>query len=101
VVQQPRLQRFASQPERIYLFGRHRYKEFVQRNALWYSDDAGDSWTAFDLDEADFMDTGYGDGLFREDGALVYLAYRGRDSRADLLRYLVRVPSPSALRVPR
>ncbi len=89
VVQQPRLRRFATVPDRLFLFGRHRYEETVQRNGLWWSDDDGQTWDGFDLDEADYIDTGYGDALLRDDGTLVLMAYRGRDGRSDTHRYLI------------
>ncbi|MEL7263680.1 MAG: sialidase family protein [Planctomycetota bacterium] len=91
VVQQPRLRRYSSQPDRIYLLGRNRYQETVQRNGIWWSDNGGKSWQGFDLDEIDFKDTGYGDALMRDDGRLVYLAYRGRDGRCDLIQYVLDV----------
>ena len=89
-VQQPQLKRFADEPHRLYLFGRERIEEYVQRNALWYSDDQGKSWTKIPLDERALVDTGYGDALKRTDGALCYLAYRGTDDRAEMFRYVLR-----------
>jgi len=91
VVQQPNLRRFSSQPGRICLFGRNRYKEKKQRNGIWWSDDGGKTWSGFDVDERYFRDTGYGDGLMRADGALVYLGYRGTDKRVDLMRYVLEI----------
>jgi hypothetical protein len=80
----------------VYLFGRHRYKETVQRNGIWWSDDDGETWKGCDLDEKNFVDTGYGDALFRKDGTLVYLAYRGFDHCADLIRYTLSLPKPGS-----
>ena len=89
-VQQPKLRRFDDEPNRLYLFGRDRIEEYVQRNALWYSDDQGKSWTQIPLDEKMFRDTGYGEALKRKDGSLYYLGYRGTDLKADMWSYLLR-----------
>ena len=93
VVQQPNLIKLSNQPGRIYLAGRARKKETAQRNGLWWSDNLGQHWQGGVLDEQDFIDTGYGDMLSRSDGNMVYLAYRGRDSRAETFSYVFRVPS--------
>jgi Neuraminidase (sialidase) len=89
-VQQPRLRRFADEPNRLYLFGRDRIKEYDQRNSIWYSDDEGNTWTQIPLDEKLFRDTGYGDALKRKEGTLYYLGYRGTDAKADMWQYLLR-----------
>ena len=98
-VQQPRLRRFPDEPGRLYLFGRDRIEEHIQRNCLWFSDDDGKSWTRVPLDERMFSDTGYGDALKRRDGSLYFMGYRGTDDEAEMWRYLLRpqideIPAP-------
>jgi len=93
VVQQPRLRTAAEmgasgRDGRLYLFGRRRYTEYEQRNAVYWSDDGGRTWTGLDLDGAHHVDTGYADGLLRAGGALVVLAYRGTDAAADVWQYV-------------
>lgn len=89
-VQQPKLRRFADEPSRLYLFGRDRIEEYVQRNSVWYSDDRGNTWTSIPLDETMFRDTGYGEALKRKDGSLYCLSYRGSDAKADMWEYVLR-----------
>ena len=91
VTQQPNLVVAGDEPGRVYLLGRLRKKETVQRNGVWWTDDAGRSWQGGVLDERDFVDTGYGDMRRRADGAFVCLAYRGKDNVSDMLAYVFRV----------
>ena len=91
VTQQPNLVVAGDKPSRVYLAGRLRTKEIVQRNGLWWTDDAGKSWRGGVLDEQDFVDAGYGDLRRRSDGAFVYLAYRGKDDVSNVYTYVFQV----------
>ncbi|MDO8539418.1 MAG: sialidase family protein [Opitutaceae bacterium] len=91
VTQQPNLVMLGDKPGRLYLVGRLRTKETVQRNGIWWTDDAGRTWRGGVLDEKDFVDTGYGDMRRRSDGAFVYVAYRGKDDLSNVYTYVFRV----------
>ena len=59
-----------------------------RRNAIWISQDAGDTWTGPLYIAAQSQDGGYGDALWNlANNFLVVITYKGTYEEADLIQY--------------
>ncbi len=58
---------------------------------LWYSANAGGTWSAPLHLDRDTEDAGYGDMRMRKNGDLVVVSYHGSHSEADIKQYIVHV----------
>ena len=67
-LQRPKLQLFADEPNRLYLYGRNQLGEVDDYTILYYSNDKGATWSnGFYPDTTSYVDTGYATLLKRSD----------------------------------
>ncbi|MBI2098580.1 MAG: exo-alpha-sialidase [Candidatus Wildermuthbacteria bacterium] len=87
-LQRPKLQLFADEPNRLYLYGRNQLGEVDDYTVLYYSNDKGATWSnGFYLDTTSYADTGYATLAKREDGTFYMLSYGGNSEKAEIKEY--------------